>query len=62
MDVNLIIAMIQRREQRARDNARAFEKDPKLAGPARDERSKQDAMAALRIDIQNALAIEERDR
>lgn len=52
MNVDLIIAMIKRREQGAKDRAASLEKDPMLKSAARDERAIQGAMAALRRDIE----------
>jgi hypothetical protein len=61
MNVDLILAMIKRREQRAKDRAASLERDPMLKSAATSERNVQGAMAALRIDIENAIKIEDRD-
>jgi hypothetical protein len=52
MNVDLIIAMIRRREQSAKDQAARLERDPMLKQPAREQRVIQAAMAKLRIDIE----------
>lgn len=51
MNVDLIIAMIMRREQSARDRAASLDKDPSLRASAQQNRAVANAMKALRQDI-----------
>jgi hypothetical protein len=55
MNVDLVLAMIRRREQSAKDSARKFERDATFKQAARDQRVIQGAMAKLRRDIEDNL-------
>ena len=59
MSVDLIVAMISRREAAAREKAQALDGDPVFKAAARDYRAVQAAMAALKIDINHYTQVRE---
>ncbi|MDH3412441.1 MAG: hypothetical protein OER87_07510 [Gammaproteobacteria bacterium] len=61
MNVDLILAMIKRREQRAKDRANELARDPSLRASAQQQRAVFNAMATLRGQIEDAIATEGRD-
>lgn len=58
MDINLVLAMIKRREFAATQRAQGLERDPMLAPAAKVERGIAGGMKALRNDIEAQLAQE----